>query len=84
MVLSDEESGIDGKDLTVRVKRYAVTGLHVTVLVKVGDEVVLNPTNGHEGCGIVRHKVLSVDCTFEHAALLGDRVLRVRDDANPL
>jgi hypothetical protein len=76
MVLSNEESGIDGKDLTVRVKRYAVTGLHVTVLTKIGNEVVVYPTNGYECCGIIRDFVLSINSTLKHTPILIDVVFR--------
>ena len=79
-----EETGVNGEDLAVRVKGYAVTGLYIPVLVKVSDEVVLNPSHGDEGGRVVGDFVLCVDRAFEHTTLLGDGVHRVRNYRNPL
>jgi hypothetical protein len=84
MVLSDEETGIDRKDLTVRVQRYAVSSLHVTVLVKIGDELILEVPNGNEGSRIVWDFVLCVNGTLEYTPVLVDGVLRERGYRNPL
>jgi hypothetical protein len=70
--------------LTVRVKGYAVTGLYIPVLVKVSDEVVLNPSHGDEGGRVVRYGVLRVNCALKHSSLLGNGVLRVGNYRNPL
>jgi len=79
-----EESGVDGKDLTVYVKLNAVTILHISILGQVGYKVVLNPTHGYESGGVVWDEILCVDCSLEYTAILVDGVLRVRDDGNPL
>ena len=84
MVLSDEESGVDGEDLTVRVERYAVAGLHVPVLGKVSDKIVLNPPHGYECGRVVRHLGLQVNGALEYTAVLSDIVLRIRNYSDPL
>jgi hypothetical protein len=84
MVLSDEESGVDGKDLTVRVERYAVAGLHVPVLIEVGDELILEVTNCDEGGRVVGNFVLSVDRALEYTAILVDGIFREGSYRYPL
>jgi hypothetical protein len=79
-----EETGVDGKDLAVRVKLNSVTSLHVAVLVQVGYELIVEPAYCDERCGVVWYRVLCVDCALEHTTLLGDGVLRERDNGYPL
>jgi hypothetical protein len=74
-----EETGVNGEDLTVRVKLNAIASLHVAVLVQVGHELIVEPAYCDKGGRVVRDFVLSVDRTFKHSTLLGDGVLREWD-----
>jgi hypothetical protein len=84
MVLSDEETGIDRKDLTVRVQRYAVSSLHVTVLVKIGDELIVEPPDSDECGGVIRYLCLQIDRTLEYTPVFSNVVLRIRHHRYPL
>jgi len=83
MVLN-EESGVDGKHLEVRVKLNPIASANVTLTIQVGNKVVFNPTNCYEGSRVVWDFILSVDWPFKHPTLLGDCVLGERDYRNPL
>jgi hypothetical protein len=82
MVLNDE-SGVDGEDLTVNVELNAVAGLHITFLGKVGYKLVLEVTNRDEGGRVVWYFVLRVDGALEDATILIDGVLGVRHYGDP-
>jgi len=79
-----DESGVDGKNLTIYVKLNAVTGFHVAFGCEIGDELILEPANSDECGRIVWDEVLRVDCPLEYTAVLVDGVLRVGDDRDPL
>jgi hypothetical protein len=75
-----EESGVDGEDLAVGVKLNAIASTHVALCGQIGNELILEPTHCDERSRVVGDKVLGVDRTLEHTTLLGDGVLRERDN----
>ena len=79
-----EETGVNGEDLTVRVKLNAIASLHVAVLVQVGHELVVEPTYCDEGGRVVWYLRLQVNGALEYTAVFSNIVLRVWNYSDPL
>jgi len=82
MVLN-EESGVYGKHLEVRIELNPIASSHITLTIQVSNKVIFNPTNCYEGSRIVWDFILSINGTLKHPTLLGDCVLGEGDYRYP-